>query len=110
MRWINLLESSPLFFDDRIFYATNSDLLLYQRFNRGNGMADVLKNLNLSLEDLEGTSNEVLNRIVSELDSRDKRMSHTSHSSSSGSGHYSYVSGAGHKEGPGANSKDIAEK
>lgn len=61
-------------------------------------MSDLLKNANLSLDDLEGTSNEVLNRIVGELNNRDKRMSHMSHSSSSGRGHSSYVSGAGQKD------------
>ena len=78
-------------------------------------MSNDLKNANLSLEDLEGTSNEVLNRIVGELNSPDTRMSHNSHSSSSGRGHYSYVSGAGQKDvagisPPGAVGSDPAEK
>lgn len=61
-------------------------------------MSNFLKNANLSLEDLEDTSNEVLNRIVGELNNSDTRMSHNSHSSSSGRGHYSYVSGAGQQD------------
>jgi hypothetical protein len=63
-------------------------------------MSDILKSANLSLKDLEGTSNDVLKRIIGELKDRDTRMSHTSHSSSSGRGHYSYVSGAGQRDVP----------
>jgi hypothetical protein len=55
----------------------------------------------LSLEDLEGSENEALTRIVSSLQSgRTDGMSHSSHSSSSGRGHTSYVSGTGHAEQP----------
>ena len=63
-------------------------------------MADLLKSFNLTLKDLESTSNEVLNRIVGELNGGDQRMAHNSQSSSSGSGHYSYVSGAGQRGAP----------
>lgn len=56
----------------------------------------------LSLEDLEGVENEALTRIVSSLqDGRNPDgMSHSSHSSSSGRGHTSYVTGSGQPAQP----------
>jgi len=53
----------------------------------------------LSLEELEGCENEALTRIVSSLQiGKGNATSHNSHSSSSGRGHTSYVSGTGEAE------------
>lgn len=62
---------------------------------------NLLNSALLSLEELEGTENEALTRIVSALKSgRTDGMAHQSHSSSSGRGHTSYVSGTGHADRP----------
>ena len=50
----------------------------------------------LSLQDLEGSHNEILARIARELASEETTVTgHSSHSSSSGGGHYSYNSATG---------------
>ena len=55
---------------------------------------DFLKKSNLSLEDIENTDSEILQRISNDLAKPDVvGLSHGSHSSSSGRGHSSYVSG-----------------
>ena len=54
-----------------------------------------LKNSQLSLEDIENTNSEVLRRISEDLSKSDSpSMAHGSHSSSSGRGHSSFVSGS----------------
>ena len=59
---------------------------------------DFLKHSTLSLSDIENTDSEILKRIASDLeDSQNVGMSHSSHSSSSGRGHSSFVSGAAAK-------------
>jgi hypothetical protein len=56
------------------------------------------KHSTLSLSDIENTDSEILKRIASDLeDPQIVSMSHTSHSSSSGRGHSSFVSGAAAK-------------
>jgi hypothetical protein len=57
-----------------------------------------LKHSTLSLADIENTDSEILKRIASDLDdSGTVNMAHSSHSSSSGRGHSSYVSGSAAK-------------
>jgi len=56
---------------------------------------DFLKKSNLSLEDIENTNSEVLQRISNDLAKPDVvGLGHGSHSSSSGRGHSSFVSGS----------------
>jgi len=56
---------------------------------------EFLKKSNLSLEDIENTNSEILQRISNDLAKPDVlNLSHGSHSSSSGRGHSSYVSGS----------------
>lgn len=56
---------------------------------------EFLKKSNLSLEDIENTNSEILQRISNDLAKPEVLgMAHGSHSSSSGRGHSSYVSGA----------------
>ena len=57
-----------------------------------------IKDSNLSLEDLENSNSEILNRIAADLNEESVNMSHSSHSSSSGRGHSSYVSGSSIKK------------
>lgn len=57
-----------------------------------------IKSSSLSLADLENIDNEILDRIADDLDTtKTVSMSHVSHSSSSGRGHSSHVSGLGAK-------------
>jgi hypothetical protein len=57
-----------------------------------------LKHSTLSLSDIENTDSEILKRIANDLeDSQNISMAHASHSSSSGRGHSSYVSGSAAK-------------
>lgn len=57
-----------------------------------------LKESTLSLSDIENTDSEILMRVASDLeDSNSTRMGHSSHSSSSGRGHSSWVSGSAAK-------------
>lgn len=64
-------------------------------------MKNLLTDSTLSLEDLEGTENDALNRIVSSLNGNQSDVTaHMSHSSSTGRGHMSYVTGTGHSEQP----------
>lgn len=57
-----------------------------------------LKNSTLSLSDIENTDSEILKRIANDLeDPSVVNMSHQSHSSSSGRGHSSFVSGSAAK-------------
>jgi hypothetical protein len=59
---------------------------------------DFLKHSTLSLSDIENTDSEILKRIANDLeDSQVVGRSHSSHSSSSGRGHSSFVSGAAAK-------------
>lgn len=59
---------------------------------------DFLKHATLSLSDIENTDSEILKRIACDLyDSHNVSMAHSSHSSSSGRGHSSYVSGSAAK-------------
>ncbi len=59
---------------------------------------DFLKHSTLSLSDIENTDSEILKRIANDLeDSQVVGRSHSSHSSSSGRGHSSLVSGAAAK-------------
>ena len=54
-----------------------------------------LKKSNLSLEDIENTNSEILQRISNDLAKPDVlNLTHGSHSSSSGRGHSSFVSGS----------------
>ncbi len=56
---------------------------------------DFLKKSNLSLEDIENTDSEILKRISNDLAKPDVvGLSHGSHSSSSGRGHSSTVTGS----------------
>jgi hypothetical protein len=65
---------------------------------------DFLKHSTLSLSDIENTDSEILKRIANDLvDPQAVGRGHTSHSSSSGRGHSSYVGGAAAKAG---NSKE----
>jgi hypothetical protein len=58
-----------------------------------------IKSSSLSLADLENIDNEILERIANDLsDNKTLSMSHASHSSSSGRGHSSYVSGSAAKK------------
>ena len=58
-----------------------------------------LKGSTLSLSDIENTDSEILKRIASDLENQDVlSMSHSSHSSTSGRGHSSYVSGSAAKK------------
>lgn len=58
-----------------------------------------LKTTSLSLSDLENMDNEILQRIASDLEgSETSSMAHSSHSSSSGRGHSSFVSGSAAKK------------
>jgi hypothetical protein len=58
-----------------------------------------IKSKSLSLADLENIDNEILERIANDLsDNKTLSMSHASHSSSSGRGHSSYVSGSAAKK------------
>jgi hypothetical protein len=58
-----------------------------------------IKSSTLSLADLENMDNEILERIAGDLDnSKTVSMAHSSHSSSSGRGHSSYVSGSAAKK------------
>ena len=55
----------------------------------------ILTDSNLSLEDLEKMDSEILKRIGDQLKNSDQIVAgHSSHSSSSGRGHSSYVSGS----------------
>ena len=57
-----------------------------------------LKNSTLSLSDIENTDSEILKRIASDLEDQSiVNKAHSSHSSSSGRGHSSYVSGSAAK-------------
>lgn len=57
-----------------------------------------LKHSTLSLSDIENTDSEILKRIASDLeDPGVVNMAHNSHSSSSGRGHSSFVSGSAAK-------------
>jgi len=61
----------------------------------------------LSLSDIENTDSEILMRVASDLDdSQNIRMGHSSHSSSSGRGHSSYVSGSAARSGARKNKKN----
>ena len=57
-----------------------------------------LKDSNLSLSDLENANSEILSRIASDLNEETVNMAHSSHSSSSGRGHSSFVSGSSVKK------------
>lgn len=58
-----------------------------------------LKGSTLSLSDIENTDSEILKRIANDLENPDVlNMSHNSHSSSSGRGHSSFVSGSAAKK------------
>ena len=58
-----------------------------------------LKGSTLSLSDIENTDSEILKRIANDLENSDVlSMSHSSHSSSSGRGHSSFVSGSAAKK------------
>lgn len=58
-----------------------------------------LKGSTLSLSDIENTDSEILKRIANDLENQDVlSMAHSSHSSSSGRGHSSYVSGSAAKK------------
>ena len=58
-----------------------------------------LKGSTLSLSDIENTDSEILKRIANDLENQDVlSMSHSSHSSSSGRGHSSFVSGSAAKK------------
>jgi hypothetical protein len=57
-----------------------------------------LKHSSLSLSDIENTDSEILKRIASDLEDQSVvNMAHSSHSSSSGRGHSSFVSGSAAK-------------
>ena len=57
-----------------------------------------LKHSTLSLSDIENTDSEILKRIANDLeDPSVVNMAHNSHSSSSGRGHSSFVSGSAAK-------------
>jgi len=57
-----------------------------------------LKHSTLSLSDIENTNSEILKRIANDLEeSLTLSLGHSSHSSSSGRGHSSFVSGAAAK-------------
>lgn len=57
-----------------------------------------LKKSTLSLTEIENTDSEILKRISNDLEnSNDMKMPHGSHSSSSGRGHSSFVSGSAAK-------------
>lgn len=59
---------------------------------------DFLKHSTLSLSDIENTESEILQRIANDIeDSSALNMSHNSHSSSSGRGHSSFVTGSAAK-------------
>lgn len=57
-----------------------------------------LRNSTLSLQDIENTNSEILQRIADDMEVSDGlNMAHSSHSSSSGRGHSSFVSGSAAK-------------
>lgn len=58
---------------------------------------DFLMDAQITLSDLEGSANPILqrvkNRLLNEVSGENKSSSHSSHSSSSGRGHTSFVTG-----------------
>lgn len=57
---------------------------------------NILGRAGLSLQDLEGSHNEILARIARQLAAAEATITgHSAHSSSSGGGHYSYNSATG---------------
>ncbi len=67
---------------------------------------DFLMDAEITLSDLEGSANPILERVkkrlISEKGGPDAHMAHPSHSSSSGRGHNSYVSGRFEDQPPAA--------
>lgn len=75
---------------------------------------DFLMDAEISLSDLEGSANPILERVkkrlISEKGGPEAHMGHPSHSSSSGRGHNSYVSGRFEDQPSSAGEKETIRK
>lgn len=68
--------------------------------------SSILEDAQMSIADLEDSHSEILSRIAAELRGAGPQAGHSSHSSSSGGGHYSYASATG----PSKAQSDMAKK